>query len=681
MSNDAPIFGIKSIIGHNPAVPVLNLTTDARHTTIAYASGHLAAIYNCHTKETEHFQCHTKEIIGLLCDANGRFFVTIDSDCCTIWDRHSRQTVDAVRTIRIGHRSTTDQTSIVCAALSCDAKYLIIATAKTIYFWIWCTFVDRPNAQYSFADTTSAIRTIRIHAMYTDFFVCTLKDRLVFFQWIDDRLEVHTPAHEARQLIDSTFLDNTSRMCYSITGRGNGVIWSDAAIASAYFSVSNMSYFKKMEIVTNTQSIVSIQSADELLLITFDDGIIRFYCNQFRIRYELDTFRTDLLLSISYDCCARKYRFCSDAADEHRYEYGYVNELDGCEVYLRETVPTQTTRLQQPFMVRKFIVTTQSGKCVDCDLVRNTFRTIGFVASDKIQTFTLHPLLPLVCAGGQCGRIVLYDYEENVTIVDKNMTRYHRDALSMPTTDSQTSVDQMTHEVTALAYTTNCHHLLCAAGQGFLYMLDPITLDLINTRTIRFSFRSICKVVFSANNTLMAYYDNAMVIILCRFKDGKWQMVGKHLAHLLPIVYLNFVCDDTKLISCSEDRHCAVYDVIASIEHGSTLTLLEFFRMEQTVQMTVGIPFGDSAVLTATTKYDFRRLDFRSSAMYVSQVTRAHSLDGYIAGMQLIGSADTNECDAQSFLVFHTMAQMMGIQLLPLDGNPFKTKGKGGNNF
>lgn len=679
MSTDSPpIFAIKSIIGHNPDVPILNLTTDARQTTIAFASGNLAAIYRCHTRTTEHFQCHKKQIVGLAATCDGRFFVTYDTDVCIIWDRDRRTNPmpTAIRHLRFNHAdpSMSPADPIVCAAISPDAKYLIVATANEMEFWIWSAFQMAPNAHSAFPAVFNGLKTIRFHGIHTNLFVCTLRDGVCFFEWNNGQLQVHVPSKSksTKNLNDSTFMDNRYRTCYSISDGGNGIIWRDTGIKNQPFSLLNLEQFKVMKLCN--QPALSITSSDGLLLITFQDGSVRFYGYQLRIIFWTNHFHSDLVRSVAFDQCPRKYRFC---ASDERYEFGKIEE-DGTELYLLENVPTHASVEQQPFMTRKFVVATKNGKIIDCDLLRrrHTFRSIRFEASEKILTFCLHPKLPLVCAGGENGRIVMYDYHDQVTLVDKNMADYRQ--LFPSAHESGAAFDS--NEVSALTCMPNGHHILCAFGNGFLYMLDPVTLDVTNRKALRFTYSKICDLIISSDCTLLAYHDVAMDIILCHFENGQWALVGKHCVHLLPIVCLHFVCANTKLISCSEDRHCAVYDVIGSVrDDGSSgtrrLELLDSFRIEEQMQTTCGISFGENVVLTSSTKYDYKLLDFNDNSAYFSQTTRCQLGEGYVNGMLLIGSADARKCDGESFLVFCTMEQKMGIQLLPLDGNPFKSTG------
>lgn len=678
------VFTIKSIIGRNPNVPILNLTTDSQKTTYGYAAGHLAAIYNGHTKTTEYYQYHTNEIFQLLCNQDGRFFVTVDTDCCAIWDRHHQ--IDAaastpIRSLRLSLKSSEKLYPIVYAAISQDAKYLIIASTNQLDFWIWSTFRERPHATYEFPTAPRRLNSIRFNPSQTDTFACTLEKSMIFGQWKNGQLDVHEVSADDGNpvLLDSCFMDNStdSSTCYSVTQKC-GIVWSNKTEAKKKFSIKNMYFYKILPIHSK---ILTISSADRILMITMEDGWIRFYGPEFQILYWTDSLSTEMLVSSSFDLCTRKYRFIDllHHDEQHFTCTGHVG-TDGIETYFKETVLTDATH--RPFMIRKFLATTKTGKIIEYDLVRNQLRPHQFAASSEVNTFDLHPKLTVVCAGCEDGRIFLYDYAACKLIVERNIAEYPRDSVLLmqddeePHQESSSTSTIMNDEVTAMSFTSNGQHLLCAVGKGFLFMLSSTTLELINRKPLRFSLQPIKDLIFSSDNMLMACYDTEMIVYLCHFQQNShWRLVGKYLSHVLPIVYLAFSNEDMQLVCGSEDRHRSVFDVQKSIESGATaLHLVGHFRSEQSSQIMCGIPFGDDCVLSTSSTLKYRILHVQQ--MYTVKTIIGHSGGSPIKNIMLFGDSDAVTCDGQSFLVFSTVSKSMGIQLLPLDGNPFKAEGK-----
>lgn len=654
------LFTLKGIIGHNPKVPIINLTTVQQDVIIAVAAANVVTIYNMKTNENQHLLSHILEIESIHCDRSGRFLLTTDSSCCIVWDRKIIPPRE-IRLLTISQANPQDEVEpIVCTALSDDAKYIVIATENVLELWTWCTFNTKPDGQYILPSSNfGKLKTIHGRPYQSDCFVVTMQNGLVFIQFRQGKLYSYSPKsiNGAKSMHDSCFVENCPRGI-TVTDQGNAIVWGDITSESPDSSmcIENIVLLKMVSL--SKHPLTSILNVDGVILTADDSGEVRFYSPELRILFWTKCLQSDFVVSVSFNLNPRKYRFKDSAEPE-------PEQNDDIDILNLENVSRDSTFERNPFIIRKFIASTRTGKIVICDIVRSTAEQVLFTASSEIETFDAHPLKSIVCGGATDGRLFLYDFDKQMTVTDQNISTFVSKTVASWSDECHNNC-----AIKVIRYSFSGEHLLCAVGNGYIWMLDPIVARPI--KLMYFSKNEIEDIQFSRRSNLFAYYDVENTVVFCEYQNMRWQIVGKHCVHLLPITVLIFAVNDTRLVSCGDDRFTTQYDVDQSLID-RTLTVLRCSRNEQSSQIHCGCSFGENSILTTGAHKKFKVWD--TKLMELRHTFVAPFTDGIINHLQIVGDTSAQSSDGSSFLIYATDDKVIGLHLLPMDGNMFKHRG------
>lgn len=655
------LFTLKGIIGHNPKVPVLNLTIEQHEVIIALAAASVVTIYNMKTNENHHLLSHHLEIESIHCDRSGRFLLTTDSSCCIVWDRKIVPPRE-IRLLTITQANPQDAMApIVCTALSDDAKYVVLATENVLELWTWCTFNTQPDGQYTMPGAEfGKLKSIHGRPNQSDCFVVTMQNGLVFIQFRQGKLYSYSPKsiNGAKSMHDSCFVENCPRGI-TVTDQGNAVVWGYTNLESpdSRIRIENIVLLKMVSL--SKHPLTTILNTDGVILTADGSGEVRFYSPELRILFWTKCLKRDFVLSVSFNLNPRKYRFRETVEPE-------TEQNDEIDIFNLENVSRDSTFERKPFIIRKFIASTRTGKIIICDIVRSTAEQVLFTASSEIETFDAHPLMSIVCGGATDGRLFLYDFGKQMTVTDQNVSTF-----VSKTVGSWIDERQNNCAIKVIRYSHSGAHLLCAVGNGYIWMLDPIVARPI--KLMYFSKNEIEDIQFSSRSNLFAYYDVENTVVFCEYQNMRWQVVGKHCVHLLPISVLIFAVNDTRLVSFGDDRFTTQYDVDQSLIE-RTLVVLQCSRNEQSSQIHCGCSFGENRILTTGAHNKFKLWD--TKFMELRHTFLAPFDDGIIKHLQIVGDASAQSSDGSSYLIYTTDNKVIGLHLLPMDGNMFKHRGK-----
>lgn len=638
-------FILDSIIGYNPKVPIINLTTQQTEPKIALATGHIVTIYNIRPSTFEHLISHENEIISVICDSSARFIVTADSAACTVWDlQHSPPY--AIRQFGIDNVQET----FVQIAFSHDAKYLILCSSNKLQIWVWSANRNTPDAEIDLpTNEFGQLKSIDFNVNATNQFVVTMNIGLFFCEFSARSLETYKLSLPGIDFLKSIFVSDTENGL-TINSQGFCTIW----YAKMHLEEMSSEHFKIIKTVPLSKNpLVTINCIDNIIVVTDDNGNMHFFDKDLKVMYWSQT--SDAICSISFNLMARQY--CLE--DAHNFD---ANEHtgDGVQCFFKENLPTDATLQRQTFMIRDFVTITKSGKVNVCDFVRDKTECCLFAVPSRITAFFVHPNKPLICGGCENGRLFIYDYFERTTILEQNVSNILKSKSYEDIAANKTVVH-------CISYSDCGTHLACAVGDGFLWLLDPIMLKPVEKRFFRPSHAQILYIVFSGISSVLAYYDSFNVVGLNVLTDT-WQICGKHRINLKPITTMIFTNDNNFLVTFSEDRYYVEYDVKKSILE-NTLFLIRSIKVDQSATIQNGILFGkhEQFILTTDDKWKFK-------------VWNAQTLDllKTFAGPNSekpIGQLQYKNVDNCEFVAFATQSKTIGLQLIPIDGNPFKCVG------
>lgn len=654
------LFTLKGIIGHNPKVPVLNLTVEQQEIIIALAAANVVTIYNMKTNENHHLLSHSLEIESIHCDRSGRFLLTTDSSCCIVWDRKIFPPYE-IRLLTMSQANPQNEIiPIVCTAFSDDAKYIVLATENILELWTWCTFNTEPDGQYTLPTLDfGKLKSIHGRPNQSDCFVVTMQNGLVFIQFREGKLQSYTPKliNGAKSMHDSCFVEGCLRGI-TVTDQGNAVVWGVPESESPAFNMCIEDIVLLKMVSLSKYPLTSISNIDGVILTADDSGEVRFYSPELRILFWTKCLQSDFVLSVSFNLNPRKYRFKDSTEPE-------INQNDEIDIFNLENVSRDSTFERNPFIIRKFIASTRTGKIVICDIVRSTAEQVLFTASSEIETFDVHPSKSIVCGGATDGRLFLYDFDKHITVTDQNVSTFISKTLPSWSDERHNNC-----AIKTIRYSYSGEHLLCAVGNGYIWMLDPIIARPI--QLMCFSKNEIEDIQFSRRSNLFAYYDVENTVVFCEYQNNGWQIVGKHCVHILPISVLIFAVNDTRLVTFGDDRFTTQYDVDQSLVD-RTLIVLQCSRNEQSSQIHCGCSFGENRILTTGAHNKFKLWD--TKFMELRHTFVAPYSDGIIKHLQIMGDASDQSSDGSSFLIYATDDKVIGLHLLPMDGNMFKYRG------
>ncbi|XP_043498288.1 cilia- and flagella-associated protein 251-like [Polistes fuscatus] len=128
---------------------------------------------------------------------------------------------------------------------------------------------------------------------------------------------------------------------------------------------------------------------------------------------------------------------------------------------------------------------------------------------------------------------------------------------------------------------------------GTLWVLNPLTLELLDEFPYKHSSQAIRIVAFAKCSTYMAYSDDSLSIVVFRKNDTKsvnvtniWNLIGKCHSHSLPIRQVLFgpsITDNSipRLFSLGEDKDLVEYDLKNSGPYPDPgLQILQIDRIE-----------------------------------------------------------------------------------------------------
>lgn len=141
-------FDLKWIIGSNPSVPIVNLTTHKNSPLIAFSSSNVCVLYNFQENVQKFVLGHELQLINLGCDRTGQFLMTADTCSVVIWDRECENKEHHPTPIRT-FSFNEPNIFLVYIAFSADGKYILTFDNQNILrFWMWSFGHEESDGEY-----------------------------------------------------------------------------------------------------------------------------------------------------------------------------------------------------------------------------------------------------------------------------------------------------------------------------------------------------------------------------------------------------------------------------------------------------------------------------------------------------------------------------------------------------
>ncbi|XP_067205139.1 cilia- and flagella-associated protein 251-like isoform X1 [Linepithema humile] len=703
-------FKLQWSFGINPAVPVINLTAE-NHVLVAYACSHAAMIYNCSSRKMSPLLGHRNAVRTLSTTRDGKWLLTADfeQDCVTvIWDTEKWS---PVCTLFNPHGNE----GMTAARISPDANHVVTVgngKCQNVYFWLWTHGKDRPNASFSLVDTTSErVKEITFNDEHSEQFALTTDYHVLFLTWNGHILSCDYPQVLAKfrriGIFNGSCYVPKVQQVFTATTNGCILVWGDVS-RKENRAIDDSKYRKKKHIKTvNLQkSNITVIINNEGMLVTGNsNGRVTFYDYQLRLLYWCESCDLDSIRWISFDLRA------TDSSKKHQdngkikiatasklitnAEHGQRNyksdkSIDKATNEAKSSnLPTDATIHSSPFNVRNFLACSSAGRIALIEIAKQKCRLV-LQPLATVTSLDAHPESNYVIVGDAQGAVHLYNFDKRILTSSRSTPSLpdFRPVLKKQETDRNFIyvTCPQNHEslkaVTALKFSPRCDMLACGLENGTIWILHYITLDPLDEIPYKHSSVAVNKIVFTPDAEYMAYSDNALTVVVFKRNDiaaskerNLWNLIGKYHSHYLPIRDILFgpPASDSRIprfFSLGEDRELVEYDLERSGPYPAPG--LQILRIDQVEQSAIPLclawypGFGTEGFLMLSNS-EYKYKIFSDVTKMVRGTYLGPTFGEPVQHLQVLKKKSRDN----DYMVFATDREI-GLQLLPLDGNPYR---------
>ncbi|CAG5011460.1 unnamed protein product [Parnassius apollo] len=702
-------MNIRWIHGYNPKVVVINLNDDGS-TVAFYAAGNCAVLYNWTKNEMRILQGHRHMVTNIASDSKGKWLVTADSgpeNVLIVWDSSD---YFPQKTLFSPHGAT----SIAKVALSADAKYLLTLGYKdraVIYWWIWSFGYDEPHASLEVHISRGAVIDMAFNPMRSEQFVLMTKHDI----WIGiskktfaiergvlketDNYELKIQTVERKQSTDFgkltcfTFVKETSQILVG-TKRGNVLVYGYTAEYQENVDASNTDDLKFVKGLRVEQKRINVlKNVDGVIVTGNNAGEIRFYDPQLKLLYWIHGFTVDCVKGLSFNLSPRSYQIldpkCNQPCPCWENVILEVDPETGVkrQKLMRSRLPPDATVANKPFVVRDFIVCTNDQGIGFVEFVTEKNMIIMDNKTSPALSLTVHPEKPFVCVGYTDGTVEMYNFDQHKLFTRLDLRDRYKIVTPSKDDSIKCSVDVAMPQlsVTSMKYSPSGLHLACGLNTGELLFLDPTTIEIRTNKPFRDTKYAIKEITYSPDSLTLACADEGRTICLYKYDCSAlaWKFIAKHRAHYKDITAVFFLPEkngngDYKLVSLGADRILVEYDIGASFDE--YLEILSLDRIDQTAVPLTGIPWPNPKdvdpetcrtdlpmILVANDEHKYKIINYKTT-MTLSTILGPR-FEHPVRKIQLVTKREGDEIS--QYLLFATK-NIIGLQKMPLDGNPWK---------
>uniref|UniRef100_A0A3B3ZGB4 Cilia- and flagella-associated protein 251 n=1 Tax=Periophthalmus magnuspinnatus TaxID=409849 RepID=A0A3B3ZGB4_9GOBI len=304
--------------------------------------------------------------------------------------------------------------------------------------------------------------------------------------------------------------------------------------------------------------------------------------------------------------------------------------------------------LNSPFY-RNFIVSSTGSSVLHVNSESAEAQSVLQEEPEPIHALCCHPSLPLLVTGSSGGMLKLRDMCSRRTVTQREF--------------------KQEEGLTCVTYDPSGKLLAVGFSSGSVDLLDSSSLRTNPEQEFHLSKDSINLLSFSDDSLYLAAADSGFAVsVLRRVSAGApWEILGRHRSHYSPIQSLLFglQLDSTlpRLLSLGLDRRLVEYD----LELHSGLPVLSCQRVEQRavpLGMTWYPPLStEQFLLICSDQYKLRLIN-----------STTHMCRRVVHG-PVYGSPLQRVLSRSSHLSIPILyVCQVGLQVLPADGNPFKSQ-------
>ncbi|XP_029999722.1 cilia- and flagella-associated protein 251 [Sphaeramia orbicularis] len=649
-------LSLEWVFGMNPALPVVSLQ-DHNQLVILYTGAHVGIIYN-HSSNSQHIlQGHFSPISCVCVSEDRRWIATGDKGPKTmvmIWDSYSGI---PVHTFFNCH----PEDGVAAMTFSRDTKLLATIGAgeiQDVCIWDWTNETEKPlfsieiNPEYGFQkyflfnpnDNNQLLSSSENHVLWYS----TAEGSLKYYG-----LKVRQHSEKATSRFNAaadTYASPGSDQSSYMTGvSANQSVfhWRKPQVLTATrvgtivewdvdreFTVGQNFSLPRTSRILNVQSApITVFTVTDSCFVTGDtQGHIHFYDENFISLRQYTQFNLDAIVSISFS------KECTEG-------------------YLEDCTPEA-----KPVIIRNFIVSTVSSTVFHVNARTDIPQILFRKDCAPVHALACHPKQPFVVIGNVSGVLNVWNYNNKCIMCSRIF-------------DSQ-----MEKQIQCVTYDPQGLHLAVGFGSGAVHVLNSSTLESHPEECFHYTKDSIQHITFSSDSKYLATADAGKAVTVFRLQTNaesspRWEYLGRYRSHCKPIQDLLFgvYLDSTqpRLLSLGMDRRLVEYD----LENSSVnqLLILSSERIEQSAVpmcMTWYPPLSAEQFLLVTSDQYKMKL-FNSTTKMCRKTLRGPTFGFPVKKVAVVPMSEENETN--SYYMVYMTNDKIGLQILPLDGNPFKS--------
>ncbi|OPJ75032.1 WD repeat-containing protein 66 isoform B [Patagioenas fasciata monilis] len=624
------------VLGYNSSLAVHSLM-DGEDRVILYVSSHTAVIHDVLGNRQYHLQGHTNAISCLCVSEDRRWVATADRGpdaLIIVWDSFSGI---PVRTIFESHPGE----GVSAIAISRDAKYLATisgGTAQRVCVWKWTLPTEKPMCSTELRPEFGYQDFMIFNPQNPHEFVSNSKTQVIFYLWGDAGLQYSAPLLNSEtfgtvvgHFSQSAFHFNNSQ---ALTGTSAGklAVWDAADPYSPSREPQAKPHSRKAtKLVPLQKDSLTVLTVFESCIVTGDvKGRVKFYNGQLQVLTCYHHGKVGPIRSISFS-----------------------NTPPGAS----PACSTSCITSSQPFVTRNFILSTSDATVLRVATDTTNFEKVMDEAKQAVNAIACHPWQALLAVGSRCGLLRVWDYQQTKYLVSRVFTEAG---------------------IQCLCYDPEGYFLAAGFTDGSVHILDAISLQ-SSCKEFKFSHGPVTHISFSHDSEYLATADEKYAVTVYKrvLQNGSrcWEhLAGMH-SHYKPIRSILFGVQldshEPRLLSLGEDRQLVEYDLKSSSK--DHLVVLHRDRLEQ-----FAVPLclawypqlsTESFILTANNHYKMKL--YNTTTKMCRKTLLGPTYGSPLEKIRILPT--TNTMDPQKHYLAYITKDKVGLQILPVDGNPHKS--------